>query len=465
MKRKLKPDTMETVYPVMGIYRESGKAKHSPKKAKGHKKSGAARTEPLRDPAANLSTASPAPSTRPFPGRTMGPVLVCILAPLVVAGMTLLVLWLTGDFLVFDLTRESSIGQWSFSGQGTRQRFSPGLGLEFSSREPYMVYGPKFNTFNAIDSPMNWESYPYVKLTVNKSPIERKLIFLGFLDQDQSRYNALRLTIPRDTETLIINTRQTIPWRLRFPLTGEIYQFGFQFFENISIRSVSLQSSLSPVDYLILIARDFNTTETFLPSSINFLYGPQILGLSLSLYIGVSLLVTGIVFLVRAPGITPWILTAACLIGTAICDVQFDNTLVRHAKDSCQVSAWHAPPHEENASRFGSTFADLAEAVEKSVPKNSVLFCTWDSHISCPREVNWMYWFFSPRYRFVGETRKNHTREMAQADFIVYYYPIHYDYDAAAGRVFKTGEPQVGIRVALVTAISSNAQLFRVIHD
>ncbi|MBW1792117.1 MAG: hypothetical protein JRJ14_07645 [Deltaproteobacteria bacterium] len=375
---------------------------------------------------------------------------------LLVLGVAYLVFWsLNRHQIQYDLAKPSVIREFTLFGKGQKATVSP-KGLSIKTKRPCGLLSPRLGNEPRSREQLSWSKYPYVKIVLEKSSADKHLLFIWNPQFNLKRSHIFPFIVPSGTKEIVIDTQSSEPWKGRFPLKGPIGQFGFQFHQDIEIKSISLLSSLSLSDLNKVILDEYLSAETILPFSINNLCGIFVLGRPLITYFGLTLCLLAFICIFHRSRFTKTLLVAGGLLPYILLDFQYNYSLLDHAKYSYRRSAWHDSLYNERQSRFGHDFALLAHEFEKKIPVGSKVFFPREKYSKVRGETNWIAFHYYPRYLSV---------DLENADYIFFYHPKRYLYRPEQNIVSSLKNGKNAARVRLIYDSGMNVKLFEVIHD
>jgi len=356
----------------------------------------------------------------------------------------------------FDFTDNHVANQWSLQGKGLTATVSKN-GLAIKAKQPFTFLSPLFNNNNSIPgNGLYWPKSPYLKIALVKNPEERKGVLLSRRNDSSVIIDEIKFKIPRMTDEIIIDTQEYEYWNFRFPLRYPGMQFALQFSDNITIRRITVTSSLTLAEFAGLLYDQYFDKEIFQPYTINGLHGVYLLGMPLIFYPGIIIIFSALLLFVRRNRTTKTYFIIFVLLSCVLFDLQFSYSLGEQALYSYGRSAWHYSRYDEYKSRFGKKFADLAKEFATLVPPRAKVFFPREKSYTVRGESNWIEFLFYPEYQSVDITR---------ADFIFYYHPkdIVLQADKKIIRVKQGKAPPISVEPVYKTA--DDAQILRVVHE
>jgi hypothetical protein len=324
----------------------------------------------------------------------------------------------------------------------------------FALLSPALDGGGESTPVPTQSSLSQWEDFPFVLIEFDATPASGSGVLLWKAGDDPNQALTRAFDVSAGSTRVILDVRTPEFWNDIGAWEGPISQFGLRFERSAAIRSVSLKASLSVAERVEVLRDSLSRPELFRPSTINFLYGISLFGRPLILYLGVALVVVGLLALLFARSRSFPLLISIGLACFVALDLQFLATLGHHVRSSSERSAWHADPHAEDSSRHGADFADLVRKFEEIVPRGSPVFFPREKRWWTKGETNWMAFRLHPHYPSV---------DLADAEYIFYYRPNDWVYDSKGA----LHSPALGVSVPIVEVhrISSRARIFRPAND
>jgi hypothetical protein len=293
-------------------------------------------------------------------------------------------------------------------------------------------------------------------LTTRPTGLEKRAVLLWMPTPD-AKPVAARSAGQEGSGWIAVDVRNLELWNRAFPWEGNIGQFAWAIEGTWTLVRTELRSSLPPWDAARLFFRQLFTAEPMRAYSINTLGGPYIFGWPLAAWMAAPLVVGALVGWSRRRRRSQALRWAAggLVAGFLLGDLPFTHSLAAHAQESGRVSAWRDDLFGERESRFGEDFAQLARAFEDSVPSGARIFIPRERGQRVMGETNWIAVHLHPRYWSV---------QLKDAEYVFYYYPHDYRYDAASESLAATQGDGPSVRVQVISALSSEMMILKVVH-
>ncbi len=284
---------------------------------------------------------------------------------------------------------------------------------------------------------LRWKDTPYVKVELAPTPGERT-VSLVWIPEIENAFT-IPVKVPAMASTILIDTQNDRPWNKRyawddrFPGKGQINRFGLILQTNTEIRRIALLSQLNLIDLARVAWEEYWTVEPVKVSSINFQYGLDVLGVPLSTALGSVAALLGTIVLIRTRRDTILLFFWGALACFVLFDVTVNHTLLKHAKYSSTISAWHVDRFEEYRSRFGLEFARLDRLLKRHVPNGTPV--AFPDPIPWPvrGETNWVWFLYYGEYDNVRDRYGNNAHIDENTQFIFYYHPRKLIHDRNLG--------------------------------
>jgi hypothetical protein len=316
--------------------------------------------------------------------------------------------------------------------------------------------------------PDRWRDARFVVLELAPARVERAFALVWLPRGANVPGLPMLVTIPAGAAHVIVDTQRLRPWLRvggwtdRFPAAASVGRFGLAFRDDATVRRLTLAAMLPPRDLVRLALADFTTVEPVLASTVNFHYGPSVLGVPLSTACGVLVLGLGVFAFVRRRPAT----LRTCCAGALALFVLFDlHTLLglgRQVEASRRVSAWHAGREDEYRSRFGDAFARLDALVRAHVPRATPIALPDPPPAASPRRTNWLWFLYQGEYANLADRARDNTTLEAGARYVVFDRPPLWAYEPEHGwmRHRVTGAT---VAVAPVASVSDSVLVLRVV--
>jgi hypothetical protein len=255
--------------------------------------------------------------------------------------------------------------------------------------------------------------------------------------------------------TYIVSAKSFRPWEQEMPWRGQINRIGASIFSGaVTISEISLTDSLTPWEWVLFSASELRSVEPFLPYSINILWGPSIDGWSLTILAGCPAVLFLLIAIcrkeIRIGKVMPWLAFGLILI----VDMPFLASLIHTLKDASTQSAWRSDKEEEERSRFGPQYAELARALRREAPAGSAVYIPQRQEDRVRGESEWITFQLWPQYRTVSQ--------IENADYILLLHPLEARYDSANGALILPN--QIPIKVSPLAPIHADVMLLKRQH-
>lgn len=356
--------------------------------------------------------------------------------------------------LAFEFGHPKIAAQWELLGAEHSKVSEDGLSIDCRNTCVFLSPEPDKITYLGRTT-LSWQEYPYVHLRISPVERERTVEFIWNPHHDLKKSVHFPVKIPAGASNITINTQNERGWFRLGPLKGPVIQFGFQFSNAIEIQSVTLSSFPSLTEWIPQLLDEYRQTEKFFPYIINSLYGIDIAGRPLVVYLGGVTLAMTLFWFFYPASVTRWGFLTGCVAAWMLFDSQFNQTLLKYLNDSLKHSAWQGSLEEERVARMGRDFADLAKVLDQTVPAGAKVFFPRDKKRWAEGVTPWAWFHFYPRYPQTS---------LQEADYIFYYYPAGYVYDARHSRfLLRKGEGK-GVDVVVVREVGAEAKILKVRH-
>jgi len=364
----------------------------------------------------------------------------------------------------FDLTDPRVAPSWLSAAAGVQ--ITP-QGLAVPGDSAGLLTSPEPGDESAGLARLRWRWVRFVAIDLAPAPATSSLA-LVWIPGGDAPVQRMLVTIPAGASRVVADTQRRRPWLggsgwvSSFPADGAVWRMGLAFRGQAVVRAVTLQALPSPRDLVALAWDDLATAEPVLASSINFHYGPSMVGLPLSVAFGALAAILGLVALARRGPAT----ARRFFVGSLILLVLFDLTVFRGLADQVRssraVSAWHASRYEEYRSRFGEPFARLDALVRERVPRGTAIMLPDPPSAAAPRNTNWLWFLYQGEYANQNDRARDNRMIAPGTRFVVYDQPRLWVYEPGPGllRHRLTGE---AITVAPVASVSDSVMLLRVV--
>jgi hypothetical protein len=357
--------------------------------------------------------------------------------------------WIKASFfsqsIRFDLRRADVSKQFEVS--NAQRADSSDRGLRLACPQPCSV-------MTAIKS-HTWEEFPYVKIRVTESSVpSAEMLLACSASSGAARYRRLKLA---GSERMYVASAKSFrPWEQEMPWRGQIDWIGAIIVSGtVSISEISLADSLTPWEWILFSSNELNWVEPLLPYSVNILWGASIDGWSLTI-IGGSLAI--LLLLIAICGKNPRTgQTMLCLvIGLVLLmDAPFLASLVHTVKIASTQSAWRSGREEEERSRFGSEYADLARTLRHVAPIGSTVFIPSRQQDRILGESEWITFQLWPQYKIATQ--------IEYADYIILLHPTEAKFDSGSSTLILPSQNR--IRVNPLLSLKPDVMLFKRQHD
>ncbi|MDP3921453.1 MAG: hypothetical protein Q8R76_11685 [Candidatus Omnitrophota bacterium] len=341
-------------------------------------------------------------------------------------------LW--GNALKYDFSSPATMKQWKVSGN---HLLSPSLPADEKGV-------------------MNWDDYPYIKLSVNRGEKERNGALVWYPQKDLNINHSFIFTIPAGRDQIILSVKKEEFWIRRSAWSGAIIRFGFYLNPDVHVRTVALKSTLSFPERIRVFLDEFFTVEPLLPYSINGLYGNTVFRVPVVLCFGVGFLIVAAYYFFRPNTFSRLVFIGSAVAAFVAIDMQWNHTFWQEVRYSSERSAWHYDRFDEYESRFGDSFGKLAREFEERVPAGANVFFSKEREFRVRGEENWIAFQYYPRYKSVS---------LDKADWIFYFEPKDVKYNAATKQVVSNDGQSRSDTLKTAYSFTEDAQIFEVMRD
>jgi hypothetical protein len=338
-------------------------------------------------------------------------------------------------------------------------------GLEIIGEEGGLVTSPEPSQTGTL-ARTPWRDARFVVIEVVPRPYERAVAVVWF-PQGGAAGPRMVATLAPGVSRLVVDTQRRKPWLGgsgwvdRFPSASLVRRVGLAFRGEVVIRRITVEALLPARDLLALTWDDLTTVEPVLASSINFHYGPSVVGISLSIVLGLLLTALGLVALPRRRQGSRALFLAGGLVLFVLFDLTAFHGLWRQVLSSRQISAWHASRLDEYRSRFGDDFAQLDALVRERVPRGTPVALPDPPSTATPRMTNWLWFLYQGEYANLADRARDNTTIPPGARYVIFDQPRLWVYEPASGQIRSrvTGDT---VAVRPVATVSDNVMLLEV---
>jgi hypothetical protein len=314
----------------------------------------------------------------------------------------------------FDLRQEDVAKQFHASNDQWSRYSSRGLRLAC----PDLCY-----TLSRI-ADTDLEDFPYIKVRVVESNVPTGAMSLLW-SANGDVHGARRIKLAGSEGTYIVSAKSFRPWEDETPWRGlPINDIGVVLPGSgaVTISEISLTDSLTPWEWIRFSAGELGWVEPLLPYSINIFWGASINGWSLTILAG-CLAVIFLLIAINSKAIRIGKAMLGLGLGCILCvDAPFIASLVHTLKDASTQSAWETGREEEERSRFGPEYAELARSLRQEAPVGSSIFIPPRQHDRILVESEWITFQLWPQYRTVSQ--------IENADYILLFHPLEAKLDS-----------------------------------
>jgi hypothetical protein len=315
----------------------------------------------------------------------------------------------------FDLRREDVAKQFEVS-NAQWTRFSD-RGLQLACPESCYILTPHADP--------SWDEFSYIKVRVVEPRVPSGEMLLFWSGKDGAG-GKRHIKLAGSAENCIVSAKSFRPWEQELPWRGQIGKIGVGVVSgNISISEIQITDALTPWEWIQFSANELGSIEPFLAYSINIIWGASIGGWSLTAISGclaVLFLLTAIYGKSFRAGKAMLCLVFVLIL---IVDAPFLASLVHMLKAAATHSAWRSGREEEERSRFGPEYAELASALRKAAPVGSTVFIPSRRPDRITGESEWIEFQLWPQVRPVSQ--------IEDADYVLLLHPLEARYDSASG--------------------------------
>jgi len=263
-------------------------------------------------------------------------------------------------------------------------------GIRLSCSEPCYLLSP------LIDS--TWEAHPFLKVQLKGSGAPLASIF--WLADKSEDANGIRGISPTPSlATHIVSANSFRPWNRQMPWEGRIDHVGLRLNTgSVLISDIVLTNSLTPWEWIQFSMAELRSVEPFLAYSINIIWGASINGWSLTIF-GGGLAALALLIALFSRSIRASRFLAGCAVALVLAvDLPFVIGLIRTSREASAMSAWKDSLEEEEASRFGAEFAEIARILRRDVPAGSTLFIPKRNRTGISLESEPLHFQLWPQY-------------------------------------------------------------------
>jgi hypothetical protein len=313
----------------------------------------------------------------------------------------------------FDLRQENVAKQFDL--RANHWAHHPGEGLQLTCTEPCTIATPVIRS--------NWNEYPYIKIRIAESTVPTGRMQLIWANPDAADAIGYKQLV-ESAGTRIVSARSFQPWVRGVRWQGRIDRLGvIAVSGTVTISEISFADSLTPWEWVQLFANELHCVEPLLPYSINIFWGASVDGWSLTILAG-CLAVLFLLIAIYGKGIRIGKVMAGLAFGLILLvDVPFLSTLVRTLREASTQSAWRTGKEEEDRSRFGPEYAELAQTLRQHAPFGSAVWIAQRQPDRIPVESSWLTFQLWPQYRTVSQ--------IEEADYFLLLHSIEGRYDPA----------------------------------
>jgi hypothetical protein len=327
--------------------------------------------------------------------------------------------WIEASFysktIQFDLRREDVAKQ--FQAPNAQWASYTGRGFRLACPESCYILTPMVSA--------GWEEFPYIKVRVAESNIPSGEIAL-FWNVKDNVAGTRSIRLAGSERMYIVSAKSFRPWEQEMPWRGQINRIGANIFSGtVTISEISLADSLTPWEWVLFSVSELRSVEPFLPYSINILWGASIDGWSLTILAGCLAVLFLLIAIYRKGILVSKAMPCLAFGLILIVDAPFLASLIHTLKDASTQSAWRSKKEEEERSRFGPEYAELARALRQAAPVGSAVFIPQRQGDRFQRESEWIEFQLWPQYRT--------TSQIENADYFLLLHPLEARYDSASG--------------------------------
>lgn len=339
--------------------------------------------------------------------------------------------WIKTSFFArtiqFDLQREDVSKQFEVSNAQWSSYSERGLRL--TCPESCYILTP-VNSFA-------WDELPYIKVRVAESNVPAGEMLL-FWSRNGGAGGKRRIILAGSEQIYIVGAKSFRPWEQEMPWRGQIHKVGTGIFSGtVTISEISFTDSLTPWEWIRFSANELCSVEPFLPYSINIMWGASVDGWSLTI-IGGCLAVLFLLIAVYGKGLRTGKVMLCLVFGLVlIVDAPFLASLAHTLKDASTQSAWRSGREEEELSRFGPEYAELARTLRRVAPVGSAVFVLPRQRDRIQGESEWITFQLWPQYRLASQ--------IENADYIMLLHPLEAKYDSGSGTLILPNQNPVRV--------------------
>jgi hypothetical protein len=357
--------------------------------------------------------------------------------------------WIKASFyagtIQFDLRRADISKQFEVS--NAQWVHSSDKGLQLACPESCYILTPITGS--------EWEEFPYIKIHVAESGVPSGEMALFWSVKD-SAAGKRGIKLAGSERMYIVGAKSFRPWEQEMPWRGPIHKIGVGIFSGtVTISEICLADSLTPWEWMQFSASELGSVEPFLPYSINILWGASVDGWSLTI-VGGCLAVLFLLIAIYSKGLRTGKVMLCLVFGLIlIIDAPFLATLGHTLKEAATQSAWKSGREEEEISRFGPEYAELARALRQAAPVGSAVLIPPRQRDRIQGESEWIKFQLWPQYKTASQVET--------ADYILLLHPLEAKYDPGNGALMLPNENP--IRVSPIRIVQTDVMLLKRRHD
>lgn len=369
--------------------------------------------------------------------------------------------------VAYDLADSRTARLWLGAGDIPGVHPTP-EGLEVIGSEGGVVVSPEPGAPGNLAA-LHWRDARFLVIDVRRAPYERNVALVWFAERGIVTEPRMLATLPAGATRLVIDTQRRRPWLGgagwvdRFPADGLVRRVGLAFRGEVALHRITVQALLPPRDLAALIVHDLAAPEPVLASSINFHYGPSVLGVPLSIVLGLLVAGLGMLALVRRRPATLRLFAVSGLLLVVLFDATVFMGLGRQVLASRGISAWHAARADEVRSRFGDEAARLDALVREHVPRGTPIAVPDPPSAATARMTNWLWFLYQGEYPNVTDRARDNLTIAPEAQYVVFDQPRLWSLDPALG-VIRNRVTGATVAVAPVASVTDSVLLLKVMR-
>jgi hypothetical protein len=327
----------------------------------------------------------------------------------------------------FDLRQEDVAKQFEVS-NAQWTRFND-RGLQLECPESCYILTPLTGSA--------WEDFSYIKIRVVEPRVPSGEMLLFWSGKDGAG-GKRRIKLAGSEENYIVSAKSFRPWEQELPWRGQIGKIGVGAVSGtFAISEIHITDTLTPWEWIQFSAYELGSIEPLLAYSINIIWGASIGGWSLTA-IGGSLAVLFLLTAIYRRGFhTGKAMLCLVFVLILMVDAPFLASLIHTLKSAARQTAWRSGREEEDRSRFGPEYAELASTLRRVAPVGSTIFIPHRRPDQIQGESEWIAFQLWPQYRQVLQAEN--------ADYVLLLHPLEAKYDSASGALILSNKNPIRV--------------------